>query len=181
MARARSTRLISPRTRRLFSDRVVTVLVGPHEMKWCLHENLLSGVSDFFRSAFNSGFKESVEGKITMPEDDPQAFELFVRWLYMRTLVPQAVTSPATIANLLFRHVSNGAAACIHEALHLYVLASKLLIEDLENACVDIAHAYYGVGMRRPDIKEGRKQNPIILPHHTRSHRPAHKGAEREA
>jgi hypothetical protein len=159
----------------------VTVLVGPHEMKWCLHENLLSGVSDFFRSAFNSGFKESVEGKITMPEDDPQAFELFVRWLYMRTLVPQAVTSPATIANLLFRHVSNGAAACIHEALHLYVLASKLLIEDLENACVDIAHAYYGVGMRRPDIKEGRKQNPIILPHHTRSHRPAHKGAEREA
>ncbi|ROV97720.1 hypothetical protein VMCG_07433 [Cytospora schulzeri] len=142
-----------PQVDRLFSDRVVTILVGPHEVKWCLHENLLSGVSDFFKSAFNSGFKESIEGQITMPEDDPQAFELFVRWLYMRTLVPQAVTSPTTTANLLFRH-AGGAAACINDSLHLYVLASKLLIEDLENACVDIAHAYYGVGMRRPDIKD---------------------------
>lgn len=147
---------------RLFSDRVVTVLVGPHEMKWCLHENLLSSVSDFFKSAFNSGFKESVEGKISMPEDDPQAFELFVRWLYIRTLVPQAVTSPSTTANLLFRPASSGAAACIHESLHLYVLASKLLIEDLENVCVDIAHAYYGVGMRRPDIKDGTSDQTIV-------------------
>lgn len=124
-------------------------------MKWVLHENLLSSVSDFFKSAFNSGFKESIEGQISMPEDDPQAFECFVRWLYIRTLVPQAAASPTTTASLLFRPTPSGAAACIHESLHLYVLASKLLIEDLENICVDIAHAYYGVGMRRPDIKDG--------------------------
>ncbi|KAK7746626.1 hypothetical protein SLS53_001811 [Cytospora paraplurivora] len=146
-----------PRVDRLFSDRVVTILVGPHEIKWCLHENLLSGVSDFFKSAFNSGFKESVEGKITMPEDDPHAFELFVRWLYTRALMPEAVKPPTTTtANVLLgRHFPGGtAAACIQDYLHLYVLASKLLIEDLENACVDMAHAYYGVGMRRPDITD---------------------------
>lgn len=157
----------SHNTYRLFSDRVVTILVGPHETKWCLHENLLSGASEFFKSAFNSGFKESLEGKITMPEDDPHAFELFVRWLYTRALMPEAVKPPAataattTASALLGRHFPGGAAAaCIQDYLHLYVLASKLLIEDLENACVDMAHAYYGVGMRRPDIKDGTNDYP---------------------
>lgn len=158
---------------RLFSERVVTILVGPHQIKWCLHENLLSGVSDFFKSAFNSGFKESVEGRITMPEDDPHAFELFVRWLYIRAVTPEAATGLAatgltattatTTTNALLGRQLTGAAGatsaaatCMRDHLHLYVLASKLLIEGLENDCVDMAHAYYGVGMRRPDIKDGK-------------------------
>ncbi|KUI67481.1 hypothetical protein VM1G_03303 [Cytospora mali] len=145
-----------PQVDRLFSDRVVTILVGPRGTKWCLHENLLSGVSDFFKAAFNSGFKESLEGKMAMPEDDPYAFELFVRWLYIRTVMPEAVTCSRTTANaLLSRHFTTGVAApCIRDYLHLYVLASKLLIEDLENACVGMVYAYYGEGMRRPGIKD---------------------------
>lgn len=141
---------------RLFSDRVVTVLVGPSEVQWRLHENLLSGISDFFRSAFNSGFQESIEDKLTMPEDDPHSFELFVRWLYIRALTPSAVSNSTTSAHVMLGKDFTGGSstACIQDYLKLYVLASKVLVEELENACVDMAHAFYSVGLRRPDVKD---------------------------
>lgn len=135
----------------------MTVLVGPSEVQWRIHENLLSGISDFFRSAFNSGFKESLEDRLTMPEDDPHAFELFIRWLYIRTLTPTAVSSSTLAANVMLGKdfTASSSTACIQDYLRLYVLASKVLVEELENACVDMAHAFYSVGMRRPDIKDG--------------------------
>lgn len=131
--------------------------MGPSEVQWRLHENLLSGISDFFKSAFNSGFKESLEDKLAMPEDDPSSFELFVRWVYIRTLTPAAVSNSTLAANVLLGKdfTAGPSTACIQDYLRLYILASKLLVEELENACVDMAHAFYSVGMRRPDIKDG--------------------------
>lgn len=134
------------------------MLVGPSEVQWRIHENLVSGISDFFRSAFNSGFKESHEDRLTMPEDDPHSFELFIRWLYIRTLTPTAVSSSTLAANVMLGKdfTASSPTACIQDYLRLYVLASKVLVEELENACVDMAHAFYSVGMRRPDIRDGK-------------------------
>lgn len=136
--------------RSLFSERVVTILVGPGGTTWRLHENLLSSASDFFRSAFNSGFREALEDRLTLPEDDPQAFELFVRWLYARAAVPP--DSPAAAAAVLGA-APTASAGGIQTYLRLYVLANKLLVEELENVCVDMACRYYKVGTRRPDIR----------------------------
>lgn len=142
----------------------MTVLVGPSEVQWRLHENLLSGISDFFRSAFNSGFQESIEDKLTMPEDDPNSFELFVRWLYIRALTPSAVSNSTTSAHVMLGKDFTGGSstACIQDYLKLYVLASKVLVEELENACVDMAHAFYSVGLRRPDVKDGTDDHARI-------------------
>lgn len=142
----------------------MTVLVGPSEVQWRLHENLLSGISDFFRSAFNSGFKESLEDRLAMPEDDPHSFELFIRWLYIRTLTPTAVSNSTLAANVMLGKdfTAGSSTACIQDYLRLYVLASKVLVEELENACVDMAHAFYSVGMRRPDIKDGKDEHVTI-------------------
>lgn len=190
----------------LFSERVVEVVVGPSQTIWRLHENLLSATSDFFRAAFNSGFKESLEDRLLLPEDDPHAFELFVRWIYARAL--QRVTGGPDIdaERLLFGSCSTSPAGChnsasntgsssanafgfttassttgfafgalpstgnnfsfaptistatssvdIQDCLRLYALAAKLLVEDLENVCVDVAARYYRVGTRRPEVRD---------------------------
>lgn len=155
-------------------------MVGPSQTVWRLHENLLSGTSDFFRAAFNSGFKESLEDRLLLPEDDPQAFELFVRWLYARAL--QGLTgAPEMNAELqLFGSSTSSTSSSsrrdpgflfstsvttpipstasppinIQDCLRLYALATKLLVEDLENICVDVAARYYKVGTRRPEIRD---------------------------
>lgn len=153
--------------------------MGPSKNIWRLHENLLSATSDFFRAAFNSGFKESLEDRLLLPEDDPHAFELFVRWLYARAL--QGLTgapeinaerqlfgspssSPATNNNTYsssYPYMVAATAASvttvtvnIQDCLRLYVLATKLLVEDLENICVDVAARYYKAGTRRPEIRD---------------------------
>lgn len=100
-----------------------------------------------------------------MPEDDPHSFELFVRWLYIRTLTPTAVSNSTTAANVMLGKdfTAGSSTACIQDYLRLYVLASKVLVEELENACVDMAHAFYSVGMRRPDVKDGTDDHAANL------------------
>lgn len=173
--------------RSLFSERVVTIVVGPSEVTWRIHENLLSGASDFFKSAFNSGFKEALEDRLALPEDDPQAFELFVRWLYARAMAPLGPsssasasasasvsvsaststssspagannsTSSALLLSLLGGSGSAGGVGIqIRTCLRLYVLAHKLLVEELENACADAAGLYYRAGTRRPDVRDAQ-------------------------
>lgn len=132
----------------LFSERVVTVLVGPSRTTWRLHENLLSCSSDFFKSAFNAGFKETFEDRLALPEDDPHAFELFVRWLYARATTPPPGGAAAAALSLHTPH------PLIQTWLRLYALACKLMVEELENTCVDAAWRHYNVGMRRPDIRD---------------------------
>lgn len=60
------------------SNKIVTVVVGHDEVKWCLHENLLVSESDFFKASFRGPWKESKEGVLRLPEDEPRTFELFV-------------------------------------------------------------------------------------------------------
>ena len=163
---------------RLFSERVVTIFVGPARIKWSLHENLLSATSDFFRSAFNGGFKESTDDTLALPEDDPAAFELFVRWLYGKALSPAAgglnnstgsgaaaslssgsgtaasSASPSASTSLTILLPPDRCRTTIQDYLRLYVLASKLLVEEPENTVVDITQGYYKVGTRRPDIRD---------------------------
>lgn len=80
-----------------------------------------------------------------------------MRWLYARATWPGGSghlqnlhhTAAALFAGAL---VPGG----IQTYLRLYVLAVKLMVEDLENACADAAGAYYGVGTRRPDIRDAQ-------------------------
>lgn len=44
--------------------------------------DLLCHVSTFFRAALEGGFEEAKEKRVTLTEEDPSAFKLFVLWLY---------------------------------------------------------------------------------------------------
>jgi hypothetical protein len=109
-----------------------------------VHENLLSEASDFFRKALNGNFKEASDGVMELPEDDPNAFELFVRWLYGKALAPASTILTAP----------DGKKVTIQDYLRLYVLASKLMMEDLENTTCDIAHEFYNNLDGLPDLRD---------------------------
>lgn len=64
---------------------MIKITVGRKDEKiaWILPKSLLTHGSDFFNAALNGTFAESGSRLMTMPEDSPEAFRLFVQWLYI--------------------------------------------------------------------------------------------------
>ena len=55
---------------------------GEDAESWIIHKRLLAHHSPFFAAAFNGNFAESATNTVCLVEDDPDAFKLFVQWLY---------------------------------------------------------------------------------------------------
>ena len=60
----------------------VKIYVGPERKLWVLPEDLICEKVDYFRAAFKTGFKESIEKEIHMVEDDAAAFAHLIDWLF---------------------------------------------------------------------------------------------------
>lgn len=61
---------------------MVSVFVGKDEKEYVIYKALLCDQVDFFASAFQGNFKEAHENRIFLPDEDPDAFSLFLVWLY---------------------------------------------------------------------------------------------------
>ena len=61
------------------------VYVGQEKRHWSLHHNLLRFHSDYFENHFNPDGKGR-NRRLELPEDDPRAFELLIKWLYQGKL-----------------------------------------------------------------------------------------------
>ncbi|KAK4553720.1 hypothetical protein LTR86_009218 [Recurvomyces mirabilis] len=84
--------------KRLLSGPTVEIIVGKERKKWCLHKNLLCHHSSYFEVEFDghelpkkktNGMDEGGSEKalrLELPDEDPQGFELFVKWLYQGKL-----------------------------------------------------------------------------------------------
>ena len=61
------------------------MVVGPsgNTKTWHLPKNLLVNASPFFAAALNGSFAEATSKVITLPEDNTDAFTLFIRWLFV--------------------------------------------------------------------------------------------------
>jgi hypothetical protein len=66
---------------------IARVLVGPEKKEFRIHKNLLVAASPFFKEALNGRFAEAGSQQVSLPEHDPETFELFCDWLYAGTLV----------------------------------------------------------------------------------------------
>ncbi|KAK0515384.1 hypothetical protein JMJ35_002763 [Cladonia borealis] len=62
-----------------------TVTVGPKDaaITWHLPKALLTRHSLFFAAALDGSFAEAKLNSVTMPDDDPNVFRLWVQWLYL--------------------------------------------------------------------------------------------------
>lgn len=93
-----------------------TVYVGKDRAKFNIHKALLCEVSPYFEAACNGRFKEAHEGSMELPEDDVDAFENFVQWMY---------GTPVS-TEILFINI-----------VEIFALAEKLCVTRLKNDVVD--------------------------------------------
>jgi BTB/POZ domain len=106
------------------TSEMVKIYVGPEGKEYNLHKELLCDRSSFFKAAFRNKFKEGQENKMTLPADSPEAFDIFVRWIYGSALTPISADHLETHYNL-------------------YALAEKLCMEALANQTMDVIKLYH--------------------------------------
>ena len=104
---------------------MVTLFVGPERAQFLVHKDVICQVSDFFTKAFNSEFSEAKTASMDLPEEDPNLFEVFVRWLYHPLIEDAKETHP-------------DAEKKSHTLLvRLYLLADKYSIVTLKRSIID--------------------------------------------
>jgi hypothetical protein len=106
---------------RLLGEKFVAIYVGPKKTKFNLHENLLCDKSEYFKTAFRSGFKETQEKTLSIPEDSVDTFEYLVNFFYSPKFTLQPPESEF-VMGVYFE---------------LYILASKLCIDTLQNVVIN--------------------------------------------
>ncbi|KAL8745537.1 MAG: hypothetical protein Q9190_002328 [Brigantiaea leucoxantha] len=60
----------------------IKVGAGSHIKQWQIPKSLLTKHSSYFAAALEGPFKETNASGVTLDHDDPEAFRIFVRWLY---------------------------------------------------------------------------------------------------
>jgi hypothetical protein len=75
---------------RTLGSKEVDIFVGPLREHFSVHEELLCRDAPVFRAMFGNsfGFQEAVNKSADLPEDDPETFEWFIKWLYEDYLEP---------------------------------------------------------------------------------------------
>jgi hypothetical protein len=110
---------------RAMGDEMASIYVGPKRKKFLVHKKLICEASDFFSKAFTGGFQESQGDSMHLPDDDPNAFALFIDWIYrskIPTMKPEDQATAYRVAITLY---------------NLYIFAGKLCLDDLANATMD--------------------------------------------
>ncbi|CAG8980923.1 hypothetical protein HYALB_00003782 [Hymenoscyphus albidus] len=78
----------------------VTVTVNDTSYK--LPKSLVCSESTFFNKAFNSGFLETEEQKLSLTECTTETFELVVQWVYRHKLIFDIASKKEKMVDLLF-------------------------------------------------------------------------------
>lgn len=96
-------------------NEVLTIVVGENEdqKSFQAHKGLLMARSEYFRSFFESGMKDSRENMVTFDDLKPEAFGLFLKFLYSGAL-PKLD---------------------LDKAMKLWVVANRFLSSTLEKMC----------------------------------------------
>ena len=87
-----------------------------------LPKALLSHHSDFFRRACNSEFKEGIENRVYLPQDDPVEFDQFIEWMFLRKV--KKFPSYRTI----------------HLEVCAYIFADKIVADKYANYIMRLMH-----------------------------------------
>lgn len=118
---------------------IVYVKVGPGEVAFGVHKDLLCHYSPYFKAAFTSGFEETNAGVMKLPEISVELFEVFNRWLYHKTLWSPD-DFPKEADDLLDERgcpLGNGLVNHMDILMRLYVFANMVRIPSLMNQILD--------------------------------------------
>ena len=115
---------------RALGTEFVTIHVGPKRKPFAVHKKLICDRSDFFSKAFNSGFKESTEGVMYLPEDGADTFDSMIVYIYQDQL--------PVFPNTTYSQDCSGAQQFALDVLYrLFAFAEKIRMNDLANRVMD--------------------------------------------
>ena len=129
---------------RLLASESVTLLVGAERMRFTIHKNLICGVVLFFQKAFHGGFHESITGEMSLPEEDPSAFKLFIFWLYKgKFTIPH-------------QHLKGNSRTATREnitsSLRLYIMAEKWCSKEIQKAAIEVIYEWFGTSIDKDEM-----------------------------
>lgn len=144
----------------------VTLRVGKENVFFQVHLPVLCDASPAFNAAFRGEFLEASSRSIDLPEDDPEAFERLVQWLYTKSydILPSA-EEYSDDDKMIFMRLAK-----------LYVAADKYGIVRLKNDVVDRWYKTQADRIQRPNIEHavdyiyenttsGSKLREIVVAH----------------
>ncbi|KAK5249241.1 hypothetical protein LTR40_011655, partial [Exophiala xenobiotica] len=114
----------------LLTSSVVDIYVGPESTHWTIHERLLCYHSPYFASIFyaddkNEEKKQRGNKSYGLPDEDDYPFELFVGWLYSRSIRPPKIEKD------------------IGPLLELYLISEKFEMKKLGTDVVEVVRDFY--------------------------------------
>ncbi len=68
------------------NNTTIRVIVGSAEASFNVHKNFVCNASPFFEGACNSLFKEALNDEVYLPDADPEAFDIFMEWVYTKRI-----------------------------------------------------------------------------------------------
>lgn len=106
---------------------MVDIFVGKEKRHWALHRNLLAYHSSYFSTELNgnASVTSAKSGEIELPDVEPAAFELLVKWLYQGKI--------DDVSNIPMERKWDYAEAC----QNLYLLCDKIQLCQLKNIAID--------------------------------------------
>ncbi|THV44520.1 hypothetical protein BGAL_0625g00060 [Botrytis galanthina] len=103
-------------------SQTVDIRVGEEMKLFRVHKSLLCTRVPYFNKMFNSGFSESTTNSAVLREDDLEAFDVLVDWVYTSILPPDAD---------------------LWGLVGVYVLADKICLPELMDQVMDTIQAKY--------------------------------------
>ncbi|KAG7411266.1 hypothetical protein ACKAV7_009815 [Fusarium commune] len=106
--------------------RSIEVVVGSSpSVTFSVHEILICSSSNFFKKAFQGGWKESQDRLVRLERDDPDVFSVYLHWLYYHTL-PVRVDEPGVVGNAEYMQLAKA-----------YILGDMLQDGSFQDAVMD--------------------------------------------
>jgi len=119
----------------------VDVYVGPDRVHFRVHKKLLCRDAPVFDRMFNGGFKEAVKNSADLPDDEPETFDSFLKWLYRGTF------------DEIDKVTANSKSGPMWERIKLYCFAEKYCINVLADSAMDtIIEGFTGICIRADSI-----------------------------
>jgi hypothetical protein len=129
---------------------MATILVGPEETKFVVHQALLCDKSPYFAKALTGAFEESKTGIVKLEDISPFLFNILVSWLYYGKIVYTVSDNGSSVESEFadFRRGDELLAGGVNAddtstwpkllLVELYVLADRLDIKELRTNAIDV-------------------------------------------
>ncbi|CZR67165.1 uncharacterized protein PAC_17064 [Phialocephala subalpina] len=109
----------------------INVGKGPNQRLFRVYQKRLCDKVPYFQKIFEGGWKESIEKKVTLEDDDPASFDRLLLWVYT-----------GVIPKIEWFDKSGEKLAATRAILNLYVLADKLslvwLMDKIASEYIDL-------------------------------------------